>query len=74
MIKPLHDAIAARNFIRAVILNTGANQDGRTDGITVPNQRAQEDLIRSVYSTAGLDTKDTGFVEAHGTGTKVNYL
>ena len=74
VVKPLEDALAAQDSIRAVILNSGTNQDGRTDGITAPNQQAQEDLIRSVYRTAGLDTKDTGFVEAHGTGTKVKNL
>lgn len=74
VVKPLDEALAARNSIRAVILNSGTNQDGRTEGITAPNQQAQESLIRSVYRTAGLDTKDTGYVEAHGTGTKVEYF
>lgn len=37
----------------------------------MPNGAAQADLIRSVYDSAGLDVKDTGYVEAHGTGTKV---
>ena len=27
--------------------------------------------MRSVYETAGINPKDTGYVEAHGTGTKV---
>ena len=27
--------------------------------------------MRSVYSGAGINPKDTGYVEAHGTGTKV---
>ena len=74
MVKPLKDALAAQDSIQAVILNSGTNQDGRTDGITAPNQQAQEDLIRSVYRAAGLNTKDTGFVEAHGTGTRVKNL
>ena len=47
------------------------NQDGRTNGITNPNQQAQEQLIRSVYESAEIDVKDTGYVEAHGTGTRV---
>ena len=47
------------------------NQDGRTQGISMPNGTAQAELIRSVYESAGLDVGDTGYVEAHGTGTKV---
>ena len=47
------------------------NQDGKTSGIAVPNQEAQQDLIRSVYRSAGLNPKDVGYVEAHGTGTIV---
>lgn len=27
--------------------------------------------MRSVYRSAGINPKDTGYVEAHGTGTKV---
>jgi acyl transferase domain-containing protein len=67
----LSDAIAAGDRIRAVIRNTGMNQDGKTQGISMPNGTAQEELMRSVYESAGLDVRDTGYVEAHGTGTKV---
>ena len=35
----------------------------------MPNRDSQEDLIRSVYSAAGLVTSDTAYVESHGTGT-----
>ena len=71
ILKPLQDAIDAGDTIRAVIRNTGMNQDGKTNGITLPSKKAQESLIRSVYATAGLDPLDTFYVEAHGTGTKV---
>lgn len=47
------------------------NQDGRTQGLSMPNGEAQVELIRSVYDSAGLDVRDTGYVETHGTGTKV---
>lgn len=64
-------AIQDGDNIRAVIRNTGANQDGKTNGITVPSTEAQANLIRSVYSTAGLDPIETDYIEAHGTGTAV---
>lgn len=71
LLKPLDDAIRDRDPIRAVIVNTGVSQDGRTQGITLPNGRAQEELIRRVYREAHISTEDCGFVEMHGTGTKV---
>ncbi|KAB8360847.1 hypothetical protein FH972_024581 [Carpinus fangiana] len=71
ILKPLDAAIRDRDQIRAVIANSGVNQDGRTNGITNPNGDAQRDLIREVYSKAGLNPIDCGFAEMHGTGTKV---
>ena len=71
LLKPLYEAIAANDPIRAVLVNTGVNQDGKTAGITNPNGAAQEALIRQVYSSANIALDECGFVEAHGTGTKV---
>ena len=69
VLKPLAEALKHGDTIRAVIRNTGTNQDGRTNGITMPSSEAQEALIRKVYEAAGLDPAQTGYVEAHGTGT-----
>ena len=55
--------------MRAVIRNSGANQDGRTVGISLPSGDAQVKLIERTYRAAGLDPAQTSFVEAHGTGT-----
>lgn len=71
IIKPLKQAIQDNDAIRAVIVNSGINQDGRTNGITVPNGQAQRDLIRKVYSGASINPSDCAFAEMHGTGTKV---
>lgn len=71
IVKTLEAAIRDGDTIRAVIRETGVNQDGRTSGITVPRADAQERLIRQVYRRAGLDLEHTRFVEAHGTGTSV---
>ncbi|THW09044.1 polyketide synthase [Aureobasidium pullulans] len=70
VLKPLNAAIRDGDVIRAVIHNSGVNQDGKTNGITVPNGRAQSDLIKQVYAKAGLDPAECGFSECHGTGTK----
>lgn len=69
VLKRLPDALKNGDNIRAVIRNTGINQDGRTPGITVPNEDAQIDLILSTHQKAGLSMEPTRYFEAHGTGT-----
>ena len=69
VLKPLGDAIAAGDPIRAVIRGTGVNSDGRTTGFSLPNREAQAALLGEVYGRFGLDPEDLAYVEAHGTGT-----
>jgi acyl transferase domain-containing protein len=71
VLKRVSDAIRDGDTIRAVIRSTASNHDGYTPGITQPNQKAQELLIRDCYAKAGLSLDRTGFFEAHGTGTPV---
>jgi acyl transferase domain-containing protein len=69
IVKRLDDALKNGDPIRAIIRNTGLNQDGKTETITAPSSLAQEALIRDVYRKAGLNPAETRFFEAHGTGT-----
>ncbi|KAF7519344.1 hypothetical protein PCG10_010100 [Penicillium crustosum] len=73
ILKPLSAALANGDHIECIVRETGANQDGRTKGITMPNPVAQADLIRTTYARAGLDlskpTDRPQYFEAHGTGT-----
>lgn len=71
LLKRLEDALRDGDRIHAVIAGTGVNQDGRTDGITVPSALAQETLIREVYARADVPLDAVRYVEAHGTGTPV---
>lgn len=71
IVKPLQRALADGDTIRAVIRGSGANQDGKTVGITIPNGKAQAELIQKTYAIAGLPLDRTGYFEAHGTGTPV---
>ena len=71
VLKLVDQAIKDGDLIRAVIRATGANQDGRTPGISQPNPGAQEEMIRCTYDSAGLIPSTTQFFEAHGTGTTV---
>ncbi|PSR77536.1 hypothetical protein BD289DRAFT_494214 [Coniella lustricola] len=75
VLKRLSDAIADGNHIESIIRETGSNQDGHSNGITVPSTEAQASLIRQTYRRAGLDPeRDPNdrpqYFEAHGTGTK----
>ena len=71
VLKRLDDAVRAHDCIRAIIRHTGVNQDGKTAGIFVPDQQAQENLVRGMYSDLSLDPGDAQYVEAHGTGTVI---
>ncbi|KAI8632481.1 putative polyketide synthase [Xylariaceae sp. FL1651] len=70
VLKRLDDAIRDGDDIRAVIRNTCANQDGRTNGITLPSQYGQERLARKLFEKLDFSPKDVHYVEAHGTGTQ----
>ncbi|MGW2600470.1 SDR family NAD(P)-dependent oxidoreductase [Streptomyces klenkii] len=69
VLKLLRDALADGDRIHGVILATAVGSDGRTAGLSLPNPRAQEALLTSVYAQAGVDPDEVVYLEAHGTGT-----
>ncbi|HYK05691.1 MAG TPA: polyketide synthase, partial [Thermoanaerobaculia bacterium] len=71
VLKRLRDAEADGDFIHGVILGSGINQDGRTNGITAPSVESQIELERSIYQKFDIDPSTISCVEAHGTGTKL---
>ena len=70
-LKPLDAAEADGDPIHAVIVDTGINCDGRTNGITLPSSEGQASLLESIYSRSGINPDDLSYIEAHGTGTAV---
>ncbi|KAL6899961.1 polyketide synthase [Trichoderma evansii] len=70
VLKRLDDAVRDGDSIRAVIRNSGINSDGRTNGIMLPNQDAQERLAKRLFQNLPFRPCDVQYVEAHGTGTK----
>src|SRR6187551_3769053 len=71
LLKRLSQAIADGDPIHGVIIGTALNQDGHTNGISLPSAEAQARLIRDACMDAGIAPSRIGFVEAHGTGTAV---
>lgn len=78
ILKPLSAALADGDHIECIVRETGANQDGRTKGITMPNPLAQAELIRNTYARAGLDLSKPSdrpqYFEAHGTGEPISII
>ena len=71
LLKRLSRAIEDGDPIQGVILGTSINQDGHTNGISLPSPEAQTRLMRDACRDAGIAPETIGFVEAHGTGTAV---
>ena len=71
LLKRLSQAIADGDPIHGVIIGTALNQDGHTNGISLPSPEAQARLVRDACTDAGIAPSQIGFVEAHGTGTAV---
>ncbi len=68
-LKPLDRAIADGNRIYAAIIGSATNEDGRTNGMPLPNPNAQQAVIASACKDAGISPQTITIVEAHGTGT-----
>src|ERR1700730_501374 len=71
LLKRLSKALADGDPIQGVIIGTALNQDGHTNGISLPSAEAQARLMRDACTDAGVSPSQIGFVEAHGTGTAV---
>ncbi|MFC5143575.1 type I polyketide synthase [Streptomyces aureoversilis] len=71
VLKPLAQAVADGDPVHCVIRGSAVNNDGGGDGLTVPLQSGQEQVLRLAYERAGVDPAHVGYVELHGTGTKV---
>src|SRR6201984_960709 len=71
LLKRLSRALADGDPIHGVIVGTALNQDGHTNGISLPRSEAQAGLVRDACRDGGVLPSQIGFVEAHGTGTAV---
>jgi 3-oxoacyl-(acyl-carrier-protein) synthase/NAD(P)-dependent dehydrogenase (short-subunit alcohol dehydrogenase family)/acyl carrier protein len=69
VLKRLSDARADGDTVQAIIRGSAINHDGRSSGLTAPNGRAQERVMRAALRDAGVSAEQVALVEAHGTGT-----
>ncbi|MEU8270283.1 type I polyketide synthase [Sphaerisporangium sp. NPDC049002] len=71
VLKPLARALADQDRIYCVIRGNAVNNDGATDGLTVPDADAQSDVVRRACARAGVSPARVQYVELHGTGTRL---
>lgn len=71
ILKRLADAEKDNDQIYAVIKGAAINHGGRASGYTVPNPKAQAEVISAAISQAKVDPGSINYVEAHGTGTSL---
>src|SRR5436305_12893806 len=71
ILKRLADAEADHDQIYGVIIGSGMNQDGKTNGISAPSVKSQIELEREIYEKYQIDPESISYVEMHGTGTKL---
>lgn len=71
VLKRLSQARRDGDRIHSIVRATAVNNDGPSQGLTAPNPRAQEQVLRLAYRRAGLPLPGgrPQYVEAHGTGT-----
>ncbi|MFD3946020.1 SDR family NAD(P)-dependent oxidoreductase [Streptomyces sp. NPDC058579] len=71
VLKPLRRAVADGDRIYGVLRGSAVNNDGATDGLTVPSSDAQKQVILAARERAGVAAEEVQYVELHGTGTPV---
>jgi acyl transferase domain-containing protein len=70
VLKPLDQALADGDRVRAVILGSAVSNDGASGGSPLTaSLEGHVEMLRWAYQDAGVDPADVDFVEAHGNGT-----
>ena len=69
VLKRYSDAVRDGDPILALVRASAVNHDGPSSGLTVPNEQAQERLLRQTLRLAGVTPAAVSYIETHGTGT-----
>jgi amino acid adenylation domain-containing protein len=71
LLKPLEEAVIDNDSILAVIKSTAINHGGRTSWFSVPNPKAQMQLIEDNFKKSGIDPKTVSYVESAAYGSSL---
>nr|WP_234025570.1 SDR family NAD(P)-dependent oxidoreductase [Bacillus paralicheniformis] len=71
VLKRLKDAERDHDHIYGLIVGSGINQDGSTNGMTAPSMNSQIELEKEIYEKYDIHPETINYVEMHGTGTKL---
>jgi len=71
VLKALDDAVDEGDHIYSIIIASGMNQDGHSNGITAPSAPSQTALELEVYRRNNIHPESITYIETHGTGTKL---
>ena len=71
VLKRLSDAERDGDHIWAIVAATAINQDGTSEGLTVPRGTSQKAVIEAAAKQAQIAPTSVDYLEAHGTGTPV---
>lgn len=70
-LRRLSDAERDGDPILGVIRGSAIGHNGTSSGLTAPNPKAQEKVIRQALERAGVEATEVAYLEAHGTGTEL---
>ena len=70
-LKRLEDATADGDCVLGIIRGTAVGHNGFSSGLTAPNPKAQEKVIRAALARAKVSAEEVSYLEAHGTGTEL---
>ena len=70
-LKRLEDATADGDCVLGIIRGTAVGHNGFSSGLTAPNPKAQEKVIRAALERAKVSAEEVSYLEAHGTGTEL---
>jgi 3-oxoacyl-(acyl-carrier-protein) synthase/thioesterase domain-containing protein/acyl carrier protein len=71
VLKPLEQAQADGDRIYAIIRGSAVNHGGKGNGLMAPNRWAQEAVLKTAWTNAGVAPADIRYVECHSTATPI---
>ncbi len=71
VLKRLQDAVRDNDNIQAIICGSAINHNGGGNGMTAPNGKSQEIVIKDCLKAGDIASEKLDYIEAHGPGTSL---